>query len=25
VQDIWMMLSGDRQRKTMQLDAVLEG
>lgn len=25
VQDIWMMLSGDRQRKIMQLDAVLEG
>lgn len=25
VQDIWMMLSGDRQRKTLQLDAVLEG
>lgn len=25
VQDIWMMLSGDRQRKTVQLDAVLEG
>lgn len=25
VQDIWMMLSGDRQRKTVQLDALLEG
>ena len=25
VQDIWMMLSGDRQRKTQQLDALLEG
>lgn len=25
VQDLWMMLSGDRQRQTMQLDALLEG
>ncbi len=25
VQDIWMMLSGDRQRKQLQLDALLEG
>jgi Ser/Thr protein kinase RdoA (MazF antagonist) len=25
VQDIWMMLSGDRSRKTVQLDALLEG
>ncbi len=25
VQDIWMMLSGDRARKTVQLDALLEG
>lgn len=25
VQDVWMMLSGDRQRKTVQLDALLEG
>lgn len=25
VQDLWMMLSGDRARKTAQLDALLEG
>ena len=25
VQDIWMMLSGDRQRKQLQLDTLLEG
>jgi len=25
VQDLWMMLSGDRPRKTAQLDALLEG
>lgn len=25
VQDIWMMLSGDRRRKQLQLDALLEG
>jgi Ser/Thr protein kinase RdoA (MazF antagonist) len=25
VQDLWMMLSGDRQRQTAQLDALLEG
>lgn len=25
VQDVWMMLSGDRPRKLMQLDALLEG
>jgi len=25
VQDFWMMLSGDRQRKTAQLDVLLEG
>ena len=25
VQDLWMMLSGDRQRQTAQMDALLEG
>lgn len=25
IQDLWMMLSGDRQDKTIQLDALLEG
>jgi Ser/Thr protein kinase RdoA (MazF antagonist) len=25
VQDLWMMLSGDRQRQTAQLDALMEG